>query len=586
MSASVINICWERIIVHLDLVLDFHCSDISKNDLKFYAVNGLCSAKAIFEVSEMKGNQIRLSLNVTNPGDKRCLPIGTYKIYACKDEKILACCMVDPSITDKLEECSRNFLYNNRNSVYAITFMVEDGADCLPLVMHTLAAKRTGINFPSGKKKKRKWNKIFDLKKFKRKHAKNFLRKVYALSTILGKIIRNKKVILFLSEQSDQLGENLTAVYDRLLCLGYDKKYILLKSARKAASQRQRETSWLLLVLKLGLSDYVFVDDHAPVLDWLKLKNKTEVIQLWHAGAGFKSSGYSRWGHIGCPAPSCAHRQYKYGIAGSKNIAPFFSEVWGINTENVLPTGMPRMDQYLNSEHQENVKALLYQRFPLCVGKKVILFAPTYRGKNRKTAYYPYELIDFEKLYEMCKQEYVVLFKMHPWVSTKPPISEAFSDKFIDVGDYPNINDLFYITDLLITDYSSNIYEFSLMKKPMLFFAFDKIQYSFSRGFHREYEAAAPGKVCYTFDELLEAIEKQDFKVERVEEYVKHHFDHLDTFSSDRVINWIIEGNLPKEIQEAIDSKENEQVELKKMDFTVLKSNLKEDFKTEDLIEK
>ena len=73
-------------------------------------------------------------------------------------------------------------------------------------------------------------------------------------------------------------------------------------------------------------------------------------------------------------------------------------------------------------------------------------------------AYYPYELIDFDGLYKLCKDDYVVLFKMHPWVQVPVPIDEKYKDKFIDVGTYPNINDLFYFTDILITDYSSNIF--------------------------------------------------------------------------------------------------------------------------------
>lgn len=101
--------------------------------------------------------------------------------------------------------------------------------------------------------------------------------------------------------------------------------------------------------------------------------------------------------------------------------------------------------------------------------EKVMLFAPTYRGMNKKEANYPFERIDFAGLYEACGGEYVVLFKMHPWVKDAVPIEEKYKDKFIDVGRYPNINDLFYITDLLVTDYSSNIFEYSLMKKPMLF---------------------------------------------------------------------------------------------------------------------
>ena len=112
----------------------------------------------------------------------------------------------------------------------------------------------------------------------------------------------------------------------------------------------------------------------------------------------------------------------------------------------------------------------------------MILFAPTYRGKNRKTAYYPYHMINFQRLYDFCGEEYVVLFKMHPWVSEAVPIEEAHKDRFVDANKYPNINDLFYITEILITDYSSNIFEYSLMRKPMLFFAFDKINILFQEG--------------------------------------------------------------------------------------------------------
>ena len=86
------------------------------------------------------------------------------------------------------------------------------------------------------------------------------------------------------------------------------------------------------------------------------------------------------------------------------------------------------------------------------------------------------------------------------------------------------------------------------MRKPMMFFAFDKIQYSFSRGFHRDYEEAAPGKVCYDFEEVLQALEDKDFEYEKVERYIELHFDYIDCQSSDRVIDWIILGNVPLDI--------------------------------------
>ena len=144
-------------------------------------------------------------------------------------------------------------------------------------------------------------------------------------------------------------------------------------------------------------------------------------------------------------------------------------------------------------------------------------------------------------------------------------------DRFADVNTFPNINDLFYITDLLITDYSSNIFEYSLMRKPMMFYAFDKIQYSFSRGFHRDYEEAAPGKVCYDFEELMQALEKKDFEYEKVEEYVEKHFDYIDSGASDRVIDWILLGNVPQDIKAEISKNAKAIKRMRKLDFSELK---------------
>lgn len=571
-TATVVNIHWERITAFIDLKLEFSGEADRESPLQFYAVNGLFSAKAQFRTEILDNGLYRLSVNFTNPGDVRCLPVGTYSIVVCQGEHILAQAVTEPAYTAHLDNCSRNFLFGNRGKVYTVTFMVREGEDDLPFIMHCLCAKRTGIDFPGGRKKpaeKSGFN-FQDFKAdFKKKNSRPFLRKMYRHYRAKGKK-SEKKTILFMTEQSDRLGSNLTAVRDRMIARGLDKEYNLIYSARMATSQPQSQKSWIQLIRKLAVSDMIFLDDHAPVLDWLKLDEGTDVIQLWHAGAGFKSSGYSRWGHIGCPGPSSAHRQYKYGIAGSKNIAHFFSEVWGINDENVLPTGMPRIDEYLDEDYRAKKTKELYDKFPLCKGKQVILFAPTYRGKNRANAHYPYELIDFDRLYDLCGDQYVVLFKMHPWVSQPVPIEEKHQDKFVDVNTYPNINDLFYITDLLITDYSSNIFEYSLMRRPMLFFAFDKIQYSFSRGFHRDYELSAPGKVCYTFDELLTALEQRDFECEKVEEYVEHHFDHIDSHASDRVIDWIVLGQIPQDILDAIEARRRQVESLQYLDFTVL----------------
>ena len=564
-EALVVHIEWERIFMKIDLKVQINDNRVDLSKLDFYAVNGYYKAKAKFKVTGIDGDIVHLKVNVTNNGENRCIPTGTYRIFICQGEEKLADCEADRSIVNDFDSLSRNFLYGAKNSVYAVTFYVQEEEECMPFRFHILVGDKGDMDFPHY------GNFFLELHLIKNfRYAlggkRKFLDRVYHICHFfLGR--KRKKTILFMSEQNEAIASNLKAVSDRMKERGLDKEYRLLFSSRSAAARGQSKISWFSVIRKLAESGMVVIDDHAPVLDWLQLADDTKVVQLWHAGAGFKSSGYSRWGHLGCPSPSSCHRQYAFGIAGSKKIAPFFSEVWGINDEQVLPTGMPRMDQFLDPAYREKKTKELYEKYPAAKGKKVILFAPTYRGKNKKFAFYPYEKIDFKKLYELCGDEYIVFFKMHPWVSQKVPIEKKYQDKFFDVGKYPNINDLFYITELLITDYSSNIFEYSMMHKPMLFFAFDKLQYSFSRGFHRAYEESAPGKVCDTFEEVLEAIEKQDFEYEKVEQYVEHHFDYTDSHASDRVIDWIIRGELPEDIRKDLERVEDENLYMETLDF-------------------
>lgn len=561
--ARVTDISWERVTVHLKVEIDFFSIE-KEVPLFFYAVNGRNRAKAMFQ-ADRQGNCAYLSMNITNPGDCQCLKMGTYSIVVCDGERILAKCAIDSAFFPFLEERSRSFLHNGRTKSFLVNFCITENEEELSLLMYVMDAGKLPVKNPSNRELLVNMLKV-PVTLFRKNYRRMLWKFLY--HHYVRKYRKEKNTVLFMTEQSKTLGGNLQAVYDRMVERGLDKQYHLILSARPASYEEQTRKSTREVLKKAARSKLIFIDDHVPLFDWLELNKKTSLIQLWHAGAGFKSSGYSRWGHPGSPAPVSCHRQYKYGIAGSRHIAKFFAEVFGINEEQILPTGMPRIDQYLNEEYRRKKTEEIYARYPICKGKKVILFAPTYRGRGRANACYPYEMINFDQLYEFCGNAYVVLFKMHPWVAQPVPVEECKKDRFADASTFPNINDLFYITDLLITDYSSNIFEFSLMRKPMLFFAFDKIQYAYSRGFHRDYEAAAPGKVCYTFEQLLTALEHQDYEYERVQDYVEKHFDYLDSGASDRVIDWILLGKLPKDIKKAINQKAADFRKMNKLDFS------------------
>lgn len=502
----------------------------------------------------------RINISLSTFANRKFLPNGTWKFYSWLENDTEGGLVVGAHWNldelDVLEDGSRVFLYSGNKSAYTVSFGITE-SDTNPL----LAMRAYSFSRGGGAKKKasallhpvkrtrasiKKWTSTAR----KRQLAKD----IYDASLQAEKVRRKvtdrpstvrKPRILFASEARAGIEGNLLAVRDRMIERGLDEQFDLRFSFRT----RNTATSlgFVKLLQEMGHADIILLDDFFPPLGWLNLSKDTKVIQLWHAGSGFKSIGYSRFGKFGSPALTNAHRKYTYTITGSKHLKHVYAEAFGIEQEAVIPTGLPRIDAFLDPDGQEEARRDAYAAFPQLKGKRVIMFAPTFRGRGAAEARYPYDKIDFEALYELCGDDTVVAFRMHHFIPGQVPIPEHMRDRFIDVASYRNGNNLLLITDLLITDYSSIIYEYSLLNRPMLFFAYDEQIYSSVRGFHRPYKETAPGKVCHTFDELLTAIRDEDFEQWRVDTFRTENFDNIDTHSTDRVIDWLILGDPPAE---------------------------------------
>ena len=114
-------------------------------------------------------------------------------------------------------------------------------------------------------------------------------------------------------------------------------------------------------------------------------------------------------------------------------------------------------------------------------------------------------------------------------------------DYIIDLSNESEINDLLFVADLLVTDYSSVIFEAALLDIPMIFYAFDLHEYISRRGFYYEYELFVPGKIVNSEEELLITIRERDFEFEKIQEFKTRFFDDLDGKSSERVARLILE---------------------------------------------
>ena len=370
---------------------------------------------------------------------------------------------------------------------------------------------------------------------------KSWFKIIYKMSSILPHSNNN---ILFTSDSRAEIGGNLGLIYDRMCQRGLDKQYKIHMMFKESLKTRRSFIDKFKMPYLLGRADIILIDDFNPTVQLVKYKKGVKIIQVWHACGAFKTVGFSRLGKPGGPViKSKAHKLYTHAIASSTHVSKFYAEAFGIDESKVYPTGVPRTDIFFDDEYKANVRERMYEAFPQAKDKRVILFAPTFRGNGVKSAHYPYGKINMQALGNYCKEnDSIAIFKMHPFVKTPIFIPNEFSDVLIDASEYREINDILFIADLLITDYSSVVYEASSLNIPMLFYAFDLDGYVASRDFYEPFAEFVPGKIVKTFGELMTAIEMNDFEQEKVEPFKNKNFEYQDGNSTDRVIDWLILG--------------------------------------------
>ena len=354
---------------------------------------------------------------------------------------------------------------------------------------------------------------------------------------------RNGRRILFSSDSRSELGGNLKIVHDRMVERGLDREYELITLFKSSITERRPLLDRVRLPWLLARADVIVIDDYQPVIYRVDDPD-VRIIQLWHAWGAFKTVGYSRVGKPGGPSPySQVHKNYTHAIVSSDTEVPFYAEAFGIPESRVAPTGIPRMDRFFDPRAREAGRESAYEAFPEARGRMTILFAPTFRGHGAKSATYPTELLDYAALHALCvEKDAVCIIRLHPFVRDPLEIPEDLRDRIIDGSSATvDVNDLLFATDLLVTDYSSVVFEFSTQDRPMLFFAYDLEEYVASRDFYVDYVDFVPGRIVRTFDEMVDAIRREDYQPEKLAAFRASHLDHFDGNATDRVIELILE---------------------------------------------
>lgn len=248
-----------------------------------------------------------------------------------------------------------------------------------------------------------------------------------------------------------------------------------------------------------------FLVNNIYFFSWFKKRPFQTYIQTWH-GTPLKKIGRSYW-EDRQRAPIWIERMDRQAASWDYLVSPnaFCTEKFAEEfrySGTVIESGYPRNDVLAVGD--PNVREHVRRRLAIPSNKKVILYAPTWRDNKSAQAWVAefIQLLDLQSLARELGEEYIVLVRGHGH-NARAGSTVGSSGRVVDVTYYPEINDLYAATDLVITDYSSVMFDFAVTGKPMLFFAPDLESYADGvRGFYLDYEDTVPGPVLSQQDEV------------------------------------------------------------------------------------
>lgn len=263
-------------------------------------------------------------------------------------------------------------------------------------------------------------------------------------------------------------------------------------------------------------------------------------VETWH-GTPMKKIGIDQnSGTLGNYKPSKKLDRTTIRCAQSEYDRDIFARVFNADKNCFLLCDLPRNDEL--TKYTCNDILNIKMKLGIPVNKRVLLYMPTYREYliNEKKETYLAPPIDLKKWERELGKDYILLVRVHYAVSTALNIlkEKAFVQ---DVSDYPYINDLYAVADILISDYSSAFFDYSIFDRPMLCFAYDEKEYAQKRGLYSNLKDILPCPVEQDEDSIIKDIQKMNYSNQHKKTMAFHKkFAPYAGHASEKIIDSII----------------------------------------------
>jgi CDP-ribitol ribitolphosphotransferase len=374
---------------------------------------------------------------------------------------------------------------------------------------------------------------------------------------VLGRMLPARRRVLLATSHDQELRGNLAWIR-RDLRTRHPDVDVRVITAPARRGRRARLIHELAAGYALARARVVVVDDYFFPLYVVRLRPGTSVIQVWHAAGAFKKFGYSVLDKaFGADESLVAavniHSNYTLGLVSAQAIARHYAEAFG-QPETLFTgrIGLPRTDLFGDPAQRAAAEARVRAAIPLPEGRKVLLYAPTFRGSSIGKAKDP-GLLDVEVLRERLGDSWVVLIKAHPFVRNALEVPAGLEGFAMLAPQDADLNELMLVGDVLVSDYSSAIYEFSLLGRPIVFLAPDEGEYEDERGFYWDFRRHAPGPICQTSAEVADHLASGELDLQRVRRFAAASFDVVDGRATQRLVDRVLLPGLEGRVVTAAD---------------------------------
>lgn len=287
----------------------------------------------------------------------------------------------------------------------------------------------------------------------------------------------------------------------------------------------------------LQTSGLVVVDNAYFPVHVMPHRRQTTVVQVWHAAGALK--------RFGLDAPSLRrpserrflHRNYDYVVVGGESAREPYASALRTPMGRVLPLGSPRTDFFFDAEAMATARERLLASHPELRDRRVVLYAPTFRGAGEGKRAAPG--FDARRLRDALPADHALILKAHPNLDPAATPTDGY-DAVIDPT--AEINEVFTIADILVTDYSSSVFEWALLRRPMVLLVGDLDAYERDPGMYLDYRSGMIGVQVADTDGVARAILEDRFDLAGYDAFVERHLGASDGGASARFVDRFAPG--------------------------------------------